>query len=231
MDQFGKLSPDDPFGIEWWCFFNNIFFNFNPYNSRYRAHRERERELMRRSVKSLEPDWMTETELIKRRSVMNEEMCGWRNETAAAQLGIVCMTRCSTGSGKFIESLCWKCFNPSHRCWMSEQKKTLSLRWNLWNVLCEVSVAQPCHVSSKKPKYLQTRERMSGASWSWAWPGSSHRQTFPGIREKLEIRIEWTWFCLGQGSLYLWIGIPTWRSGQGKLYNILDSSIKLMASY
>ena len=33
-----------------------------------------------------------------RRSVSSEEICGARNETAAEQLGIVCMTRCSSGT-------------------------------------------------------------------------------------------------------------------------------------
>ena len=45
--------------------------------ARYRAYRPL-RELMRRSVE-------------------REERCGHRNETAAAQLGITCMTRCSSG--------------------------------------------------------------------------------------------------------------------------------------
>ena len=78
---------------------------------------------MRRSVKMSEPEshwmretdgrhWMTETELIKRRSIMNDEMCGYRNETAAAQLGIMCMTRCSTGDKKYFSQFTRIIFQP-----------------------------------------------------------------------------------------------------------------------
>ena len=42
---------------------------------------------------------------LMRRSVEREEKCGMRNETAAAQLGITCMTRCSSGVCTLVLSL------------------------------------------------------------------------------------------------------------------------------
>ena len=39
-----------------------------------------------------------------RRSISSEENCGYRNETAAAQLGIVCMTKCTTGKNNNLYS-------------------------------------------------------------------------------------------------------------------------------
>ena len=58
------------------CIFSSLGITSDLF-ARYRAYRPL-RELMRRSVE-------------------REERCGHRNETAAAQLGITCMTRCSSG--------------------------------------------------------------------------------------------------------------------------------------
>ena len=51
---------------------------------------------------------------LMRRSVEREEKCGMRNETAAAQLGITCMTRCSSGVWRLDTMTHLMCLNNNN---------------------------------------------------------------------------------------------------------------------